>query len=161
MRLSYNKIYLCSLYSTHGEHRVTRRTSSRVPPKTIQFAGNRVGPDGEPMGTLVLDEKIWNEWFGNVPKDEFLPGMSTAHDAAETLVNSQSRISYGCPLCVKQFDSLEKAQKHTEEEMKMLLEGFEVIMEYECPVCGKTYIQAKSYYNHLIGHAEEELNGKK
>jgi hypothetical protein len=113
------------------------------------------------MGTLVLDENLWQEWFGDIPEDEFLPGMATAEEAAETLVGSQHRISYGCPLCTRQFDSLEEAQKHTEEEMKMLLEKFEVAVEYECPICEKTYVQAKSYYNHLKGHMEENINGKK
>jgi len=128
MKIKYTKIYLVAHgMNIHSEHRVTIRRGM-MKPATCQFSGARADENYEPMGTLVLTEELWQEWYGKYERTEFITGMETAQSAAEKLVNECPWIHYGCPLCQMRWGpgGLEAAQKHAADEMQQMLNLFEV-----------------------------------
>ena len=128
MNLKYTKIYLVAQgMNIHSEHRVTMR-QGMMKPATCQFTGARADENHEPMGTLVLTEELWKEWYGRFDRTEFILGMEDAHSAAEKLVKENPWVHYGCPLCQMRWGPgcLEEAQEHAAEEMQRLLGMFEI-----------------------------------
>jgi len=59
----------------------------------------------------------------------FIDGMDSAASAAQTMVNRNEHIHFGCPLCHARFSSLEEARRHTAEEGQKILGLFEVTVE--------------------------------
>jgi len=118
----------------HSEHRVTQRKMLEgiaIKPATCSFTGARADENYEPMGTLVLTEELWQEWYGRFEKNDFMPGMETAHSAAEKMVQESPWIHYGCPFCHMRWGvgGLKEAQKHAVEEVQKMLSRFEIIEE--------------------------------
>jgi len=123
--VKYNKIYLVAIgQSIHTELRVTNRDGVGSPPATCMFSGARADAGGNPMGTLVIDDPLWQSWYSKY--NNYIPGMETAKSAAEKMVRENSNIHYGCPLCPSIFPSLAEAQAHTESEVLRLIEQFDV-----------------------------------
>lgn len=152
IRLRYDRIYLVATGpAARAEVRVTQRseTQPHLPPKTVQFVALNIDRDDNPIGVLDLTEDLWREWFGKVPKEEFVLGMETAKDAAESMVRNNEHIHYGCPLCNAHFGALEDAQAHAAGEGQRVLELFEVEEVLVCPKCGKEYVQMGSFVNHI------------
>jgi hypothetical protein len=124
MKLKYNDIYLVAVgQGIHSEHRVTGGAGR---PGVIQFAGMRPDENGEPMGTLVLNEKKWNEWFG---KREKLTHLETAAMAAQWFVEHVPYIKYGCPFCATRFSDYETMKEHIEMEAENIFKMFDVVEE--------------------------------
>jgi len=78
------------------------------------------------MGTLVIDEELWQKWYGHYEPADFIPRMETAHSAAQKLVEENTHVHYGCPLCLARYNSLEEAQEHTADEMQRQLLMFQM-----------------------------------
>ena len=136
MKLKYNKIYLVAHgQNIHSEHRVTRRKVNddglALKPSVCQFSGMRGDEQHHPMGTLVLTEELWQEWYGRFEKTDFIPGMETAHSAAEKMVQDCMWVHYGCPLCHARWGpgGLKEAQQHAAKEMQKMVSRFEIIEE--------------------------------
>jgi len=129
--LKFNKIYLVG----HGEGartevRVTKRVEgSPIRPATCQFLVTGVDERGSPLGTLVLTEELWKQWYGKYKTNEFMPGMQTASQAAKTMVEGNEYVFYGCPLCNFRTKKYEEVQAHLEEEGARLLRFFDVNVE--------------------------------
>lgn len=165
MEIRYNAIYLVAQRSErNSEHRVTRRTEGKRP-KTVSFSGNYPIPSNPDMtyGTLVLTEEKWDEWFGSVPREDFMGGMETAEQAAATLVGSRTGIHYGCPLCSFTSDDLEEAEEHVHKHVNKFCKQFTFEQDYICPYCERRYVQAGSLQNHIESEhiSEEEDDGEK
>lgn len=129
----YEKIYLVSVGGNHrGEYRVTKRPDDGIGrPATCQFFGNRYAGKDVTMGTLVLTEKVWREWYKAYRKSDFLPGMYNAKDAAEKMVRENENVLYGCPLSTLVFGTLEEAQAQADVEFKKVFEQYGFEEEYE------------------------------
>jgi len=129
----YSKIYLVSVGGNHrGEYRVTQRPDDGIgKPAVCQFFGNRYAGKDKTMGTLVITEKLWRDWYKAYKKSDFLPGMYHAKDAADRMVRENENILYGCPMCVTVFSDLEEAQTHADGEFKKVFEQFGFEREYE------------------------------
>lgn len=128
LSLEYNKIYLVAQGSAaHMEIRVTqRKEGDPTPPATCQFVALGRDENDNPLGTLELSEDLWKEWFGKYRKGDFLPGMETAASAAESMVQRNEHIWYGCPLCNFRTKNYEESKRHIEEEGKKVLQMFDV-----------------------------------
>lgn len=123
VELTYKSIYLVAVgESINGDHRVTARPAAGRP-KTVRFLGRQVGANGEPMGTLVLNEELWQRWYEN---DELLAGFETAAKAARTLVARNAHILYGCPLCGFTCGTAKASKQHIEQHGQRVLDMFEV-----------------------------------
>lgn len=128
--LRMSKIYLVGIgEAAHTEVRVTRlneNVSPPIPPATCQFLN--VSPDdhGMNVGTLVITEDLWQEWYGKYDEDDFMPGMRTALDAARTMVTTIPSVFFGCPLCNFRTKDPTVAQLHAGEEAQRLLRYYDV-----------------------------------
>lgn len=157
MEVKYDAIYLVAERAErNSEHRVTKRKGP-VRPKTVSFSGNFPIPSNPDMtyGTLVLSDNIWDEWFGDIPEDDFIEGMETPENAAESMVSSRSGIHYGCPLCAYMIDDKEDAEEHIARHVNKFYKRFTFIQDYKCPYCDKLYMQAGSLQTHI---EEEHIN---
>lgn len=161
MRVKYDAIYLVAERAErNSEHRVTKRKDT-IRPRTIAFSGNFPIPANPDMtyGTLVLTEENWDEWFSEYDDEDFVDGMRTYEEAAETLVKSRSGINYGCPLCAYTTSSKEEADNHIDEHVNKFVKQFTFEFDYRCPYCGEEYKQAGSLQNHIEEkHITEEEN---
>lgn len=122
-RLKYNKIYLVATReSRSSSHRVTPRVGIERP-KTVQFSGNYPleTVDEGTYGTLVLTEELWQEWFSGM---EMMPGFETAAKAANTLVQKNTSIYYGCPLCAYRGKNKKDADVHIAAHLEKWEEQF-------------------------------------
>jgi hypothetical protein len=123
-KFSYNKLYLVALGSgIHASHRVTADSGR---PGNVSFSGMRADENGDPMGTLVLDDALWNEWWG---KRKLLDHMKTARSAADWLVQRWPTIFYGCPFCNTRFSNADDHKAHIEEELSNILKMFDEVEE--------------------------------
>lgn len=122
--LHYDDIYLVGTNEERtSAHRVTER-DSRGRPGVVEFTGNYPEVNGEETyGVLVLNEELWERWFG---KREKLVHMATADLAATCLVQEHPNIYYGCPLCTYKSKNREQAKTHIEEHANKFFKQFRV-----------------------------------
>lgn len=139
----YRPIFLVAYHeSKNSEHRVTDRGPGVQRPGTIKFVGSCASTDpNATFGTLVLTEAKWEEWFAG---RHFMPGMTTAAEAAETLVSGQlgtsvgsreagppvnrgpANIFYGCPICSYKGKDREEVAEHIRTHVAKFLTQFEL-----------------------------------
>jgi hypothetical protein len=123
----YDDIYLVGIHEEKtSEHRVTERDSVGRP-GTVSFSGNY--PDAantETYGVLVINEDLWNKWFG---KRQKLPNMATAEVAAETLVRDHPNIFYGCPVCTFRCKDRGEYEKHVHTHINRVISQFRIDVE--------------------------------
>lgn len=157
----YQKIYLVSVGGNHrGEYRVTKRPiddsgNSMAKPAVCQFWGNRDAGEGKTMGTLVLTEKTWREWYKDYRKADFLPGMYHAVDAAEKMVRENQNVFYGCPLGISIFTTLEEAQAQADGDFKRVFEQYGFEEEYEKL---ETYDEVVDNYKKRLSSLQAKVN---
>ena len=128
VRLVLNKIYLVARgEAARTEVRVTQRVpDSPVKPAVCRFMVVSTDAQDNPVGTLVLTEDLWKTWYGNYKPEEFMPGMASAMEAAETMVQRIPDVYYGCPLCEFSSKSFPEALRHGDAEAERLLKFFDV-----------------------------------
>lgn len=126
-RTKFTKIYLVATGGAAGtEFRVAERVG-KARPASVQFSVTKtVGPDNLPIGTLVLDEQLWNTWFGG---KSLLPGMETAEQASNTMVSTTPEIFYGCPLCDWLTKDLAEHRRHVSEHANKLIQFLDFELE--------------------------------
>ena len=157
----YQKIYLVSVGGNHrGEYRVTKRPYDERGnhigrPAVCQFFGNRYAGKDITMGTLVLTEKLWREWYKEYRKSDFLPGMYNAKDAAERMVRENENIFYGCPIGILVFSTLEEAQAQADIEFKRVFEEYGLEEEYEKL---ETYDEVIGNYKRRLKSLQAKVN---
>jgi hypothetical protein len=126
IKASFPHIYLVGYDSDKGSsHRVTER-SGPAKPKECAFFGN-VGTENSEVtyGTLVIDETLWQKWYGDGP---FIKGMETAANAAQTLIRLTG-VYYGCPLCSFRTKKYEESAKHIDEHVNRFMTQFQIEVE--------------------------------
>ena len=93
------------------------------------FSGNFIANSAEETyGTLVLNEELWQKWFGAREK---LPSMATAEIAAQTLVAGFASIYYGCPLCCWQGKLVSEYREHVHDHINHFISQFRIEIEEE------------------------------
>lgn len=124
----YDSVYLVAFQDqSHSKHRVTTRGPGQQRPGVVQFSGNFPVPVGDDTySTLVLDEAKWEKWFGG---RTLVPGMTTAVEAATTMVETNANINYGCPLCAVRGSDREKIEAHIHEHINKFVSQFRIEIE--------------------------------
>jgi hypothetical protein len=123
IKVEYDDIYLVAVErGIHPSFRVTKRDGPGRP-KTVRFLGNRPDDMGRPMGTLVINEDLWEEWYG---EDKKLANMETAEIAAETMVKNNPNVHYGCPLCTVKFSTYEASHEHIINHAEEFIQQFRI-----------------------------------
>jgi len=132
LHITYPFIYLIALpaFKRAGIRVANRQYNEKGElthkPAQVYFAGNRVQPHGQALGTLVVDEAMWTKWFGNREK---LPHMDTAEKACRWIVKNNDGVFYGCPLCDFRTKDYENYKAHMASKDAWLLKQFDIIVE--------------------------------
>ena len=128
LHVTYPKIYLIADKGEQGASiRVTdREKEPGIRPGEVHFSGRRPDQEGNPLGTLVIDEEMWKQWFGNRAR---LPHMDTAVKAAEWMVTNCKGIHYGCPICLFRTKSYDDYLAHIREIGAWVQKQFKVDVE--------------------------------
>ena len=123
----YDDIYLVGTNEERtGRHRVTER-DSKGRPGEVEFTGNYPEVNGvDTYGVLVLNEALWDKWFG---KREKMVHMATAELAATVLVQEHVNIYYGCPLCAFKGKDKKQAQEHVHSHINRFMNQFRIEVE--------------------------------
>ncbi len=127
----YDKIYLVQL-GTGGKQVLVStgdwRAEPRVDPKYVQFFPTERNTDGETIGTLILDEDLWESWYTNpedpAKKRDMLPGFDTALNAAIRMVKNSSDIFFGCPFCLFRTKDIDAYWEHVDNHSLAILKMF-------------------------------------
>ena len=126
LHITYPHIYLVADGGEKGASiRITKRDEHGRPGE-VHFAGRRPDQFGQPMGTLVIDDELWEKWFGH---RERLPHMDTALKAAQWIVANCTNIYFGCPLCLFRTKSYDEYLEHIRGIGKWVMEQFKVQVE--------------------------------
>jgi len=133
VKLTFKVIYLVGRGdAANTEVRVTVRPDDGVTkPATCRFVALSTDERANRLGTLVLTEELWKSWYGKYRAKDFMPGMGTAENAAETMVRNISGVFYGCPLCNFRTKDRQAAQEHADQEAARILHFFDVTVEPE------------------------------
>ena len=125
----YDNIYLVAANEEKtSSHRVTTR-DDKGRPGVVMFTGNFPANSAEETyGTLVLNEELWQNWFGTRNR---LPSMDTAEIAAQTLVSGFTSIYYGCPLCAWRGKVYLEYQEHVHEHINKQISQYRFEIEEE------------------------------
>ena len=133
IRLKFTCIYLVGQgEAARTEVRVTQRSEDGVSkPATCRFLALGRDEWDNPLGVLALTEEKWQEWYGKYKPKEFIPGMTTAAEAAEKMVKTIDRVFYGCPLCNFRTKDRQAIDEHVVQEAEHILAFFDVLAEPE------------------------------
>lgn len=127
----YEKLYLIQVGSGGKEVLVSLgdwRAEPRIDPAYVRFFPTERTSDGETIGTLILDEDVWEEWYTNPPdpakKRDMLPGFETAMSAATNMVKQSADIYFGCPFCLFRTKDVDKYWEHVDNHSLTILKMF-------------------------------------